>query len=367
MKQKISISWKILLLMIGLLLPLNLIGLFFGRYLLVNMEEKIIEDRHTMVATYGRQIEDRLNSMKMYMEETISDDYWNGLGDQPETSNYGLAKIRLYNELDRLRNILFSDTLFVQIHNSGEQMKVRSMERLTYEDSYAIDTWLSQKEEFFGWNILSIGDKDYLGIMLTNVNFNLGSFIGIETLIKDWEEAKGELAILSSDAVTERDGYYMVSEPFLKDEIVLVNYFPNNELRNGMPVWAYSTLVLSSLGCLSLFIILYALRKILLNPLNKIENSILQVDNGDIDYRISQFSKTKEFYNIEKNFNKMMDQIYELRIEKYDLELEKQKMQLINLQQQINPHLLLNSLTTVFSLAQTKKTDKIQVYNGLIN
>lgn len=56
----------------------------------------------------------------------------------------------------------------------------------------------------------------------------------------------------------------------------------------------------------------------------------------------------------------MLDQIVDLEKKTYDLEIEKKETQLDSLRLQINPHLLLNSLNTVYSLAQMKKYDGIQ-------
>ena len=58
----------------------------------------------------------------------------------------------------------------------------------------------------------------------------------------------------------------------------------------------------------------------------------------------------------------MLDQIVDLEKKTYDLEIEKKEAQLDSLRLQINPHLLLNSLNTVYSLAQMKKYDGIQTY-----
>lgn len=84
---------------------------------------------------------------------------------------------------------------------------------------------------------------------------------------------------------------------------------------------------------------------------------------GEYNFRIQNFSNANEFLEIEQSFNAVLDYNKKLKDEKYDLLLEKEKQEKINLQLQINPHLLLNSLNTIYSLAQNSKNKEIQVFS----
>ena len=59
----------------------------------------------------------------------------------------------------------------------------------------------------------------------------------------------------------------------------------------------------------------------------------------------------------------MLNYSQDLQIEAYELKLEKEKEQLINLKLQINPHLLLNSLNTIYSLTMNNKIEEIRDFS----
>ena len=88
-----------------------------------------------------------------------------------------------------------------------------------------------------------------------------------------------------------------------------------------------------------------------------------EILRGNIDYRISKFSNTQEFSRIEEAFNRVLDYSRDLKIRIYEHEIAMEKEKLMNLRLQINPHLLLNSLNTISSLAVNGKTAEIQEFS----
>lgn len=97
--------------------------------------------------------------------------------------------------------------------------------------------------------------------------------------------------------------------------------------------------------------------------MNKISFAMQEILRGNIEYRILQFSDTQEFSGIERAFNSVLNYSRDLKIKIYEHEIKMEREKLINLRLQINPHLLLNSLNTICSLAVNKKTDEIQEFS----
>jgi len=59
-----------------------------------------------------------------------------------------------------------------------------------------------------------------------------------------------------------------------------------------------------------------------------------------------------EFTQINKSFNRMMDQVSDLKIHVYEVQLEKQQIKMKFLSQQIQPHFILNTLNILYSYEQ---------------
>lgn len=193
MYKRTSIRWKILLLIFGLLIPLNLTDPFLGRNLLKNMRDKIIQDRHTTVSMYGNQVRGQLDILRDYIAQTAVDSYWVGIGGNKKETDYELAKTRLYFQLEKMRKVLFAEAIFAQMHNTGEYMKVRVMDSLSYEDSWTIDQWLSKGQVKKGeWALITIGEKNYLCISFTGGVFTLGSLLSTNAIAETWDAANGD-------------------------------------------------------------------------------------------------------------------------------------------------------------------------------
>ena len=75
-----------------------------------------------------------------------------------------------------------------------------------------------------------------------------------------------------------------------------------------------------------------------------------EIEQGNLDYRIST-KKTdgREFDRINQNFNKMMEQVTDLRIDVYEKELAQKNIKMQYLSQQIQPHFILNAMNVLYS------------------
>jgi two-component system sensor histidine kinase YesM len=85
-----------------------------------------------------------------------------------------------------------------------------------------------------------------------------------------------------------------------------------------------------------------------------------RIQQGDIEVRIEPYDTSEEFQIVNSTFNKMMEQIHELKINIYEEKINRQKAELQHLQLQINPHFFLNSLNIIHTLARGKNFELIQ-------
>lgn len=105
------------------------------------------------------------------------------------------------------------------------------------------------------------------------------------------------------------------------------------------------------------------IRRLVLKPMERMNHAMMEIEKDHIDYRLQpERAESAEFQYMENTFNHMVSQIQNLRIEKYETELEKMEIQSINILLQVNPHLLLNSLNMICSLAKIKDYNTIQKF-----
>lgn len=112
------------------------------------------------------------------------------------------------------------------------------------------------------------------------------------------------------------------------------------------------------LGIAILALLWMLIRRQAVHPMKVLENGLQQLEQRNWAFRINERAATEDYDYIYCKFNEMAEDIQMAR--------EQEKMlyetQLNNLKLQVNPHLLLNSLNMIYSLAQTKQYEVIQKY-----
>ncbi|OYO41029.1 hypothetical protein CG709_21360, partial [Lachnotalea glycerini] len=122
------------------------------------------------------------------------------------------------------------------------------------------------------------------------------------------------------------------------------------------------------LGIISFFLfpaLIIGLYRMVLRPLKAINHAMQEIEKDNIDYRMKGRLNSTEFEHVKEVFNNMAGQIQNLRIESYEKDIERLDIEKTNLRLQINPHLLLNSLNMIYSLAQSQNYKYILDYTLL--
>ena len=100
---------------------------------------------------------------------------------------------------------------------------------------------------------------------------------------------------------------------------------------------------------LALPLLLYSTNRLINMPLNRLIKAIDRIEQGDLEYRIEEGNQNLEFEQINRSFNKMMEQVRTLKIDVYEKEMEKKDIMMRYLSQQIQPHFVLNAMNILYS------------------
>lgn len=150
-----------------------------------------------------------------------------------------------------------------------------------------------------------------------------------------------------------------------RSEGVLTAYF-NQEVVNNYykPVSKYFTLILIFLLMTAIFISILFYLKVYRN-IRTLTTYFKQIEKGNLSARITNTHTSSEFGYVFSNFNNMMNQIESLMVTtKKEVKL-RERAELRQLQSQINPHFLYNSLFFITSMATTSPEAVISMTENL--
>ena len=156
-----------------------------------------------------------------------------------------------------------------------------------------------------------------------------------ETYVK---EHPGEIAFSWSD-----QNNYIAAEYSPALDCTFMQVLPLNEIFS-IPIRLTRILLgycLLTIGALILFCLLSS--RMLSQPLNSLLSGYKAIEKGNFDVSVPESSSALEFSALIQGFNKMASHLKQSIDQLYEYELYSQKMELKQLQMQMNPHFLYNT------------------------
>lgn len=212
-----------------------------------------------------------------------------------------------------------------------------------------------------GWKLDYIDGNPILYFFSTNQRY--GGWIDMQKIMDDLDESifyeGAEVTFTVGKPIEEKRNHIQVSVD-LNEQYYLNVDMHRSEIIGNLEVYHIFML---SMTILSLFLIpglFVIIRKMMIKPIRMINQAHKNLRKGDLEYRIQENAKSIEFEYAFESFNEMADQIQYLKVDNYEKELARQRMELQNLQLQIRPHFLLNSFNLIYTLAERGENDSIQ-------
>ncbi|HHV09397.1 MAG TPA: histidine kinase [Clostridiales bacterium] len=365
-----SISTKVVLIILILVLPLNILAIMLSHTAIDAMTEQAKLSVTSVMENYITELQNRMEDAG-YLLWNMKNEDTDGtiLARQAGDEQYLAAKVRFYHKL--LNNMRMADGA------DGYFFYMVNLDDIIVWDSTGANKISGEKfakgeiEKGItpGWNVYTVDGRPILCMFVNIRDVIYGGWIYLDNIttqlsddiqykqsvfsfddkpakaVKNGMATEGKIPI----AVQSRKGNAWLNATLSKSEIIGGISFIYLAMRAG----AFIALILIP-------VLYLGISNLLLIPLRTVNNAQKRLQEGDLDYRIKENASSIEYQYSFKSFNQMARRIQTLKIENYEKELSRQEMELKNMQLQIHPHFLLNTFNLLYTLAQRNETNAVQ-------
>lgn len=349
------------------------------------------ESKERVMTTYEKEFEVYI-SREVELYDKLDEVYRNYIMDYMDSilNPYLFSSVNSINmtkDLSNAMNLYDAKGFFFLQEKAGDEKIYLKGTRGLYEESVITEFKGLVKGRILSgeagtgndWHLEEFLGNPFCFICYRYQNYDIGIGIDLREQLRSWLEAesmKGSSVLLQdekSSACWKLEGN--CSWPDVSEKRAIISGMDKNSIHlsigRGMDLYlmdidmvhvvpmAYSVLQLVAYFSLLLLIALwFIIRRQVIHPLKELQKGMKEIDRGEWYYRIEDEARTDDFDYIYMTFNRMADDI----LLSHEKDIQLFQTQLDNLKLQVNPHMLLNSLTTVYSMVETKQYQTIQKF-----
>jgi len=374
-----SAVFRLIVIVLAVVIPLNLLTLVLGGTVITEVEHQVSMETQGALQLYMNQVDDAVYRIgtKLYMLAHNDEEFLRLTGKEVTDTDEYYRQIQSVVSLgNALSDILEDHSLIGGIYAYFPEKGYFVQQGGTTAQKTAVAAYVPDAVEQGGrggWRLTNVEGEPFLLLISHSRQSYYGAWISLRTLAEQAAPSGGEGGSLR--AFTDRDGniYYASSgdieridldAPYQKvsgelcavvwamserTDLCYVRIMPKSQLSAALPAAIRLLQVLSVVSVLVIPIIIIAMQHWIIRPVSLLTRAMERIERGDVDYRIPQSGVGSEFDLINCNFNRMMDEVSELKISMYEQQLKTDKIRLGFLSQQIQPHFILNALNVLYS------------------
>jgi len=354
------------------------------------LRAEIEQSAENFLQVYGGELKSRVQQMDRILQNLLVQNY-NELqiirGPDESKRVYAALSIKSY-----IADLLRSDDTVGAIVVADERYNVcvdAAATTLNYWDRAAMRDYALAcahgEEAPVGWSFITLNNRTYLARSYIYSGRAVSAFTSTDDVLAtippgDYGEQTFVLTDeehIVADATGEplpmlEMGQAMNVASSARTLVVSYSVYPNQILLHSvvqnLSVWRQirsSTAVALATIVFTIFFGFLMIRyvtKQMIQPMKVITGGMERIDKGEYDLRIEGEFETSEFSHLKETFNKLMDEIVNLKIQSYEKIISLKDMELRSIRLQIKPHFFLNAISTLSSMNSQGRGQQIKGY-----
>ena len=366
-----NITVKLTITLFVICIPITVISISSIYHSRSTLVENIKASHISVLQTYIQQIDSEIKNARNYTNSlTFNNPITLPLTIDNTSSDFYYSGNKLKNNVQStLINYRYLNGLFIYVPNTDFYFTQfndnRSLKDRDEFKEFLTTSVMPVFEKNTYWLDYNFQNRDYLiqgfyrnGIYagcLININaININTSFGENISFIPYSELNDIETDLSNDSI-------LLYQKSSISELCVYEIMDTGLIFSELPVLQKYIMLFSIFIILLVPILYLTLVKIIIHPLKNLEKAMLEIQSGNPNYRIKNFNYANEFNQINTTFNDMVHQLQELKITVYEEKINSQKSRLNNLQIQLRPHFMVNSLNMVYNLITNKN------YNDSLN
>lgn len=365
-----SIAIKLFALILVTLIPMTGILIYINAQARVTLLDQVENTHKNMLSAFMAQVDNQLNTARAYTFQLVyyeNDPSTIALSTDEAQVQY--AKLSLADSMkEKLLTNNYIDAFFARICEADDYIsyvtshnsKYSTIKQGEIKDFVEI---LSNDYPQSQWQLCDIGGEIYLFETIGASNtVRSGAIVSLSNLLKNFSatgDTDSTFVFLPNNAIVNYrsslpENMQLVTHSSSAADFSIVETFSRTAILESLPFMQKYTLLVSILLVIVVIVFNLLVYRLVIAPLFRLMSSMKRIQNGDLDYRIPDKAGSTEIRLINSTFNQMVGEVQHLKINVYEEQIKVQKSQLRNLQLQIKPHFLINSLNMVYNLIETQ-------------
>ncbi len=381
-RKPISLRRQALLFLCLLLLPFSILSAILSIRTMRNLESQYSRQTRAILDSYAAQLAHRINMsdyllLNLFTNNDLLLRFERNTGDW----HHSLYRRNLSQEInDALVLSDSADGIFLLLNSSEELIHISHFQYGRYTSQplseaslrkYIKDTARSDTK----WHLTEVDGSLCLLHILSDSSCRYGAYINCDAFLESlsWQANSGTSALSVEAGLPQAGrGHLTVSSGITHTPAFLVLKTRTSAVYGSVLPWVVISILLIAFSVLMIPLFLLTYYRKINRPLRTLQGAFHELEGGNEDYRILEPASSEEFYDTNLSFNSMASnlsalkkQVLEEEQHRHELAEHNLNLQLDNLQLQIRPHFLQNTMNLLFTLihsGQSENAERLVLY-----